>query len=62
MVGPFPHQADQEISIYTFVVMKWNQVEIVKTQKGCDQEYHRTGDEPGSFRDHGFRRRFERLP
>jgi hypothetical protein len=28
---------DQEVSIHAFIMMKRNEVEIVKTQKGCDE-------------------------
>ena len=42
MVDALPYQTDQEVSIHALVMMKRNQIEIVKTKKGADQEDHYT--------------------
>jgi hypothetical protein len=36
-VRPFSYQTDQKVSIHAFVMVKWNQVEIVKTKEGSDE-------------------------
>lgn len=37
-VDSFADEPDEEVSIDTFVVMQWNEIQIVETQNGCDEE------------------------
>src|SRR5882724_12732355 len=61
MVRSFSYKPDQKVSIHTLVMMKRNKVEIVKTKKGSDEEYHGAGDQPGAFGDLNSSGCFDRL-
>jgi hypothetical protein len=44
MIEAFSNQADQEVSVDSFVMMKRNKLEIVETKKGGEENDRRAQD------------------
>src|SRR5689334_15439918 len=49
-VSAFANQPDEKVSVYSFVVMKWHETEIVQTKGGSKQEDRNHSDAPNFFR------------
>ena len=49
-VVSFTDEPDEEVSVYTFVVMQWDQVQIVEPQDGGDDEDRDHAEHPHAFR------------
>ena len=55
-VSAIAHEPDKEVSVNSFIVMQWHEIQIVEPENGGDHEDPDDTKLPDAFRDVPFRR------